>query len=193
MHGIDIPNFGTPGDTMVAVVLGALLATLGGFLAARLEAWLRRGERERDAALLLGEIVFTFGMIIKMAAESRAIGDPYGSITMLMLYGARREADAYERNRERLADLRDAALRIRAHTLMITLSMSLGGILDASERIDRAPDTAAGRATADRDRASRDGSFDFITQTVSSLDPILARLGTIARISFDGHEALARA
>ena len=27
----EIPNFGTPGDTMVAVVMGALLATAGGF------------------------------------------------------------------------------------------------------------------------------------------------------------------
>src|SRR4051812_7341457 len=129
MH--EIPNFGTPGDTLIAVGLGALLAAMGGFAGARLEAQINRGERQRDAALLLGEIIFTFRMVLKMAVESRTIGDPYGPITMRMLQGARREAAAYERNRERLADLRDAPLRIRIHTGMITLTMTLDGLLEA--------------------------------------------------------------
>lgn len=188
----EIPNFGAPDDTLVAVVLGALLATLGGFIAARFEAWLRRRERERDAALLLGEIVFTFVMILKLAAEARAIGDPYGSITMRMLMGARREGDAYERNRERLPDLGDAALRIGTHKLMITLTMSLDGVLEGTRRLEELPTTKAGRETAERIIEARDQGFDFIIETLPSLDPLLTHLSKLARISFDDHEAVVR-
>jgi Zn-dependent protease with chaperone function len=188
----EISNLGAPDDTLVAVVLGALLATAGGFIAARFEAWLRRRERERDAALLLGEIVFTFVVILKLADEARRIGDPFGAITMRLLTGARREADAYERNRERLPDLGDAALRIGTHKLMVTLTMSLDGILDSTRQIEALPATKAGQARAVQIMAARDSSFDFIMQTIPSLDPRLAHLSRIARISFDDHEAVVR-
>ncbi len=147
--GRDIPNFGVPDDTLVAVVLGAMLATLGGFLAARFEAWLRRRERERDAALLLGEIVFTFVTVLKMTDDTRRVGDPYGPITMQMLAGARREADAYERHRDRLPDLGDPDLRIGMHKLMITLTMTLDGILANTRTVADFPTTKAGKAAAD--------------------------------------------
>lgn len=188
----EVPNFGAPDDTLVAVVLGALLATLGGFIAARFEAWLRKRERERDAALLLGEIVFTFVVILKLADEARRVGDPFGAITMRMLMGARREAEAYERNRERLPDLGDAALRIGTHKLMVTLTMSLDGILDSTQRIEALPATKAGQAAAAGIRAARDTGFDFIMETIPSLDPLLTHLSRIARISFDDHEAVVR-
>ena len=187
-----LPNVGEPNDTLVAVVLGALLATLGGFIAARFETVIQRRDRERDAALLLGEIVFTFGMILKMAQESRAIGDPYGSVTVRMLYGAQRECEAYDRNRERLADLTDAPLRIKLHTQMITLSMSLQGVLDATERLAALPAARADSPAAQSLRTNRDNSFDFLGQTAGSLDSLVARLGVIARTSFADHERVVR-
>ena len=189
---MEVPNFGAPSDTLVAVVLGATLATLGGFLAARFEAWLRRRERERDAALLLGEIVFTFVMVLKMTDETRRIGDPYGPITMQMLAGARREADAYERHRDRLPDLGDPGLRIGMHKLMITLTMTLDGMLANTASSAAFPATKAGKAAAQALKAQRDGAFDFIVESIPTLDPLLARLSKIAGISFDGHEAVVR-
>lgn len=189
----EIPNFGVPDDTLVAVVLGALLATLGGFLAARFEAWLRRRERERDAALLLGEIVFTFVTVLKMTDETRRIGDPYGPITMQMLAGARREADAYERHRDRLPDLTDPDLRLGMHRLMITLTMTLDGLLADGQVVAAQPVTRAGRAAAQALQARRDSAFDFIMESVPALDPLLKRLSRLARVSFDGHEAVVRA
>lgn len=188
----DIPNFGVPDDTLMAVVVGALLATLGGFLAARFEAWLRRRERQRDAALLLGEIVFTFVTVLKMTDETRRVGDPYGPITMQMLAGARREADAYERHRDRLPDLADIDLRMGMHKLMITLSMTLDGILANSRSPQDFPATKAGRAAAEALKVQRDGAFEFIMQSIPALDPLLRRLSRIAGISFDGHDAVAR-
>lgn len=189
---MDVPNFGVPDDTLIAVVLGALLATLGGFIAARFEAWLRRRERERDAALLLGEIVFTFVMVLKMTDETRQIGDPYGPVTLQMLAGARREADAYDRHRDRLPDLRDPGLRVGMHKLMITLTMTLDGILANTRTVADFPPTRAGKAAADALRAQRDSAFDFIMESVPSLDPLLKQLSRIAGISFDGHEAVVR-
>ncbi len=189
---IEVPNFGVPDDTLVAVVLGALLATVGGFVAARFEAWLRRREREQDAALLLGEIVFTFVMILKLADESRRIGDPYGPITLRMLAGARREADAYERNRERLPDLRGPELRVGMHKLMVTLIMSLDGILEGTKRLEDLPSTKAGKEVAAGIMESRDQGFDFIMETVPSLSPLLKHLSRTARVSFDDHEAVVR-
>jgi hypothetical protein len=188
----DIPNFGVPDDTLVAVVLGALLATLGGFIAARFESWLRRRERERDAALLLGEIVFTFVTVLKMTDETRRIGDPYGRITQQMLAGARREADAYERHRDRLPDLRDADLRIGMHKLMITLTMTLDGMLANTATAADFPSTKAGKSAAATLKAQRDSAFDFIVESIPALDPLLKQLSKIARISFEGHEAVVR-
>lgn len=189
---IEVPNFGVPDDTLIAVALGALLATLGGFLAARFEAWLRRRERERDAALLLGEIVFTFAMVLKMTDDTRRIGDPYGPITMQMLAGARREADAYDRHRDRLPDLADPDLRIGMHKLMITLTITLDGILTNTRVLPDFPATKAGRAAASALKAQRDSAFDFIVESIPKLDPLLKRLSKIARISFDGHVAVVR-
>jgi hypothetical protein len=189
----EIPNFGVPDDTLIAVVLGALLATLGGFLAGRFEAWLRRREREQEAALLLGEIIFTFTTILGMADDSRKIGDPFGRITLQMLAGARREVDAYERHRDRLPDLRDPKLRIGVHKLMITLTMTLDGILQTSASLADVPQTKAGRATAEALMASREGGFDFIIQTIPAVQPLVKQLGRIARVSFDGHAAVVRA
>ena len=188
----EVPNFGVPDDTLVAVVLGALLATLGGFIAARFEAWLRRRERERDAALLLGEIVFTFVTVLKMTDDVRRVGDPYGRITLQMLAGARREADAYERHRDRLPDLSDSTLRIGMHKLMITLTMTLDGMLANTATTADFPATKAGRAAAAALKAQRDGAFDFIIESIPSFDPLLKQLSRIARISFDDHETVVR-
>jgi hypothetical protein len=190
---LEVPNFGAPDNTLIAVTLGALLATLGGFMGARLEAWIQRHNRERDAALLLGEILFTFVMLLKMAGEARAIGDPYGPITLRMLHGARREADAYERNRERLPDLRDGPLRIETHKLMISLTMSVDGIIDTTSRLEAAaPAKPPARTPRKAQPDERDGGFDFILETLPKFEPVIAKLSRAAKVSFDGHEAVAR-
>src|SRR5580704_4579749 len=98
-------------DTVWAVVLGAVLATLGGFLATQLEGYFRRRERERGSALLFGELLTVIALLLKISDESRGRGDPYGPLTMRLLRGVQREAETYDRNRESLYDLRDGSLR----------------------------------------------------------------------------------
>ncbi|HZZ36621.1 MAG TPA: hypothetical protein VFE03_12930, partial [Caulobacteraceae bacterium] len=124
-------DFATNFGTFSAVFLGALLATVGGVASGQLEAALRRREREQGAALLFGEVLSTLGILLRFAAESRGIGDPYGPVTMRMLRAARREIEVYDRNRETLYELRDAELRVRIHTLVVRLTMPLDGVIDA--------------------------------------------------------------
>ena len=95
-------HFSVGDETVWAVILGAVLATIGGFLSTTFEASSRRREREHGAALLFGEILSVLELIIGMARAARGRGDPYGTWTMRLLRVVRREAETYERNRESL-------------------------------------------------------------------------------------------
>src|SRR5450432_3102624 len=97
---IDTFGFLTDQSTLIAVILGAILATIGGFVATALERILDRRERERYAAMFFGEVLSTLAIIVRFADETKKIGDPYGPVTMRMLRSARSELDIYDRNRE---------------------------------------------------------------------------------------------
>ena len=191
-----ISNF----DTVWAVILGAVLATLGGFAATQFEQLMGRRERERNAALLFGEVLSTLVLIIELAGDTRGRGDPYGPVTLRMLRSARRELDVYERNRERLFDLRNGALRARIHTVVLRLAMPLDGIFDATRELAEldARQGAAGTAqlplTAQRSMLEdrRDSAFDFLIETAPQLGPVVTELEPLARHSFEGLGAIAR-
>jgi hypothetical protein len=185
------------------VVVGAVLATVGGFVATQFEGFLRRRERERSAALLFGELLSVLAIIATMADESRGRGDPYGPLTTRLLRAVRREAETYDRNREALFDLRDGKIRARIHTLMVRVTLALDGVFDATGQIALA-DAAAGApglddaakaqalARLDTLLADRDLSFDFVVETVAQIKPIVSTLEPLARQSFDAHAAVAR-
>ena len=126
------------GDTLWAVIAGAVLATAGGFVATQLEGALRRRERQRGAAIMFGEMLSSLEAIVSIASQSRQRGDPYGPITMRLLRAATRETETYERNRATLYDLRDPELRVRIHVLMIQFTLSLEGVVETSAAIDEA-------------------------------------------------------
>jgi hypothetical protein len=190
-------------DTLWAVVVGAVLATVGGFSATRLEEMLRRRERERAAALLFGEILSALALITVFADESRQRGDPYGSFTLRMLRAARRETDAYERNRESLYDLREPRLRARIHTLVVRVTLGFDGVLDTTALIDLAlaatnglPDGDPGKADAqariEQLMAERQLAFDAAVETLALTKPIITMLEPLAKQSFDVHATVAR-
>ena len=62
-------------EAFLGVIIGAMLASLGGLASGRFEARLRRREREQSAAQLFGEILAALKLILRMANDSRAIGD----------------------------------------------------------------------------------------------------------------------
>ena len=93
-----ISNF----STLWAIVIGAVLATVGGLAGSQIERVVERRQRERDAALLFAEVFSTIKVLLDMAGDTRRIGDPYGPITMRFIRAARREVEIYDRNREQL-------------------------------------------------------------------------------------------
>jgi hypothetical protein len=187
-----ISNF----STLWAVFLGAVLATAGGLAGSQLERIMERSQRQRDAALLFGEILSTLKLIIDMAVETRSIGDPYGPITLRMLRAARRELDIYDRNREMLYSLQDPLLRARIHRDAVRLTMPLDGIFDSTREIETiaaqlktpnlpAEDREELQRRLEAIRQNRDGGFDFIKDTAAELMAVIKDLEPYAHQRFD--------
>lgn len=122
-------------DTLAAVALGAVLATVGGILANQVEARADRRRRARDSARFFGEILSSAATIARFASESRAIGDPYGPVTLRLLRLARSELQVYDRNRERLFDIADTDLRARVHLFVLQQTTPLESVIETSGQI----------------------------------------------------------
>lgn len=192
---LDDVDFAQQANTFWAVFLGAFLATVGGIAATQAETWFHRRDRERDAARLFGEILSTLHALIRVAGQTRNVGDPYGPITLRMLRAARRELDVYDRNREALSELRDRDLRARLHGFIVRLTMPIDGVLDGSAEIAalkaslRTPgltpelraETEAMIVLGD---SRRDQGFDFIVDAGESIPDLMVSIGKIARQSF---------
>jgi hypothetical protein len=185
-------------DTLWAVIIGAVLATVGGFAATQLERFIRRRESERAAALLFGEILSVIELITELADASRRHGDPYGPFTMRLLRAVRRETDAYDRNRESLYDLRDAKLRAQIHALMVRVTLTLEGVFDGTDEIVLTQKSLDGLGAEDPARAelagqieslleTRHGAFDFLVETVGEIKPLIAVLRPLAKETFDAY------
>ena len=177
---------GLHGETLLAVVLGAALATAGGFVATQLEAYFRRRERRRDTALLFGELFSTIRVLLRITKTAHRQGDPFGAITVRLLRAVRREIDIYDRNREALYDLHVATLRVEIHTLIVRLILPLDGILDATTEILRDPNAPGAQAIGH----SREFGFEALMQMAERIEPIIAQLARLARHEFSVYNAV---
>lgn len=186
-----VSNFSTVG----AIILGSVLATLGGLAATQLEWFFERRRRERQAALFFGEVLATLLVLLGMARRVKGIGDPYGPVTMRMLRQAMQEIGIYDRNRETLYNLRDAGLRTRIHTSVLRVSSPLNGIFDSTEEMRglhaqlRSPDLRDGereelQARIDRLEQLREGGFEFMEETAVEMEALVKDLGPVARHTF---------
>jgi hypothetical protein len=169
---IELPSYAHQTETLIAVVAGAVLATIGGFVATLIEARLHRRERERTAALLFGEVLASLGALIRAAAEAHGYGDPFGPLTLRILRGARRELEAYERTRPVLSDLRATDLRLAIHALVIRMTLAIDGVLEAQSA------------------AEREGSYDYLLELAPQIDPLVHRLVPIAGQPIQPYEQL---
>ena len=188
-------GFLTDQNTLWAVVLGAILATIGGFVATVMERTLDRRERRRNAAVFFGELLSSLAILIRFADDTKKIGEPYGPITLRMLRSARSELDIYDRNRETLVDISDADLRARIQTLVIRLSMPLDGVIEATEEIKARREVL--RSMRDpQERAEledsiklsegrREAGYEFIIDNAAQLKNVIAALEPHAGTTFD--------
>lgn len=169
----EIADIGNEAQTLFAVGVGAVLATIGGFLGAVLEARLHRRDRERTAALTFGELMASLRVLIRATDDAHGRGDPFGPLTMRLLRGCRRELDAYERSRFALSDLRDTDLRLAVHALMIRLTLAVDGCLEPS----------AGNP-------ERLGGYDYLIELAPRLDELVERLIPVAGHSVSPYQSL---
>jgi hypothetical protein len=197
----DTFGFLTDQSTLMAVILGAILATIGGFTATILERTLDKREREQNAALFFGEILSSLAIIIRFAEETKKVGDPYGPITMRMLISARNELNLYDRNREQVFSIRDSDLRARLQTLLIRISMPIDGLIDGTDELK----TLREKFKAERDpeeraeleglivvgETRREAAFEFILERAAELKGVIDGLGPIAKHSFDRLDRIA--
>lgn len=178
-----------------AIILGALLATVGGLAATQIEWHFEKRRREQHAALFFGEVLATLLVILRIAKRVKGIGDPYGPVTMRMLRQALQEIGIYDRNRENLYNLRDAALRARIHTLVLRISSPLNGIFDSTEEIRAGTAMLKTPHLSDRDREEitsridhlatlREGGFEFMEETAQQVEKLVKDLEPVAGHSF---------
>lgn len=184
-------------DTIWAVVAGAVLATAGGFIATQIEHRVDSNRRERQAALFFGEIMALVGITVGAADRARGIGDPYGPVTMRLLRMVRRELDVYDRNRERLFELRDPALRARIHMTLLRTMMGVEGAIEAAEEVSEIEaelKVNPGMPEPQREHLDarladqtqrRDGGFDFLILTSANAAKLTKELEPMARVDFE--------
>jgi hypothetical protein len=169
---LELQDYTQQAETLIAIVVGAVLATIGGFVATLLEARVNRRERERTAALTFGEILASLRALLRAAEDAHGRGDPFGPLTLRLLRGARREVEAYERSRRALADLRSTDLRLSVHALMIRLTLAIDSVLEAD---------------ADHDR---DGSYSYLLSLAPGIDPLVRKLVPVAGQPITPYEEL---
>ena len=188
---IEDVDYAQSANTFLAVFLGAFLATIGGVVAGHFEAGSRKKERERHAALLIGEVLTTLQTLLRLAGETRGIGDPYGPITMRMLRAARREIEVYDRNRETLYEINSPVLRSGVHTLVLRINMPLESVIDVSDEIRDLTQALKARDVTEAERVDleealalrterRDVGFDFVIETAAEIPGVVAQLGALA-------------
>jgi hypothetical protein len=184
-------------SAMWAVFLGAILATAGGLAATQLEWYFDRRRRAQHAAQFFGEVLTTLRYILEIAHETYGRGDPFGPITMRMLRSAKREIDVYDRNRETLYDLHDAALRARIHTLILRINTPLDGVFDANDEIRvietqlKSPDFPPAHREDAQARLARlilirEAGYGFTMETAQKIQATVRELEPLAKHSFDG-------
>ena len=186
------------------VLLGAILATGGGFCATQIERHLEHRRRERNAALLFAEVLSMLGIILDLTYESYGRGEPFGPLTMRLLRSARREIDIYDRNRESLFDIRDAALRAKIHSMVLRLAMPMDAVFDVTQEILAEQvllKSTANLAESQRHeieehivdlRSRREGSYEFVRETAEGLKDLISSLEPIAQQSFEKHALAVR-
>ena len=74
---VEFPDFVHHADTLIAVAVGAVLATIGGFVATILELRLHRREREKTAAQAFGEILASLRVLLRAVEDTRQIGEEH--------------------------------------------------------------------------------------------------------------------
>lgn len=183
-------------DTVWAIIAGAVLATAGGMIASQLEHRVDTGRSKRQAALFFGEIMSMLGIVVSSAERAKGIGDPFGPVTMRLLRTVRREIDVYDRNRERLFQIPDPALRARIHMVLLRATMGVEGAIEAATEsaaietelklnpvMSKEQRCHLEARLADQ-KNRREGGFEFLVESAAQARDLTRELEPIAGVDF---------
>ena len=186
---------GASGAQFLAMIIGAFLASIGGFFVAWLLDRMERKRQERSIALVCLDLIASLGVLAQLAKDARARGNRYGAFTIRLVRSCMRDLDVYERNRERIADISDPGVRAEIYQCMGRMTLAVEGVLAESEFI-AANDEAINGARARGDNAKaeelaeqlrerhdrRDASFEFMVETMQEFGgPLAVKLRGISR------------
>ena len=183
-------------DTLLAVIIGAVLATGGAMVAELVQDRLSMKRKERDAARFFGEILATVDSILDRSFSSMDLGERWGDVTVRLFRTALNEAGIYERNRERLFEIRDVELRRRIHLHFLTEMVPLVALVETSREIkdlekelqDDEALSAEKRARLldelEQKRESREGALESIRAEHALTEDICVELEPLADVKF---------
>lgn len=183
-------------DTLLAVIVGAVLATGGAMVAELVQDRLGQKRKERDAARFFGEILASVDRVLDRAIASMAIGERWGDVTLRLFRTALNEAAIYERNRERLFELRDMQLRQDIHVHFLTEMVPLVALNENSREIAELEKelkhaealSEDKRATIEEDletlRTTREGALNAVMAEHANTEAICKRLEPLAGVTF---------
>ena len=193
---------GATGAQFLAMIIGAFLASTGGFFVAWLLDRMERKRQERSIALVCLDLLSSLKVLTGLAKNAHSRGNPFGPYTLRLVRSCQRDLDIYERNRERIADIADPDVRAEIYQYMARMTLAVDGVLaeseiiakleDVNRRPDADPSTAAvtKEEIAERD-ARRNTSFEFLVETTEELSsPLAEKLRGIAKIQQQNLEAL---
>lgn len=186
---------GAAGAQFIAMIIGAFLASTGGFFVAWLLDRMERKRQERSIALVCLDLLSSLGVLTRLAKDARARGNPYGPYTVRLVRSCMRDLEVYERNRERIADISDPNVRAEIYQCMARMTLAVEGILGESDII-AVTDEAIEVARINGDMAKvedltqqrkerhgrRDASFEFMMETTQDLcGPLSMKLRNVAK------------
>ena len=181
---------GVAGAQFLAMIIGAFLASTGGFFVAWLLDRMERKRQERSIALVCLDLLSSLNVMTNLAKRAHGRGDPFGPYTVRLVRSCMRDLDIYERNRERIADIADPNVRAEIYQCMARMGLALDGVLGEHETIEKLKEAPrrsdADAAASDQEIAERSArrelSFEFLTETMQELSPpLVKKLRVIAK------------
>ncbi len=161
-------------DTLIAVIIGAILATGGALVAEAIQGRRDRVARERNAASNFGLILSVQIKGLEQALRSQDFGERWGDITVLFFNSSLRELDWYDRNRNMLFDLPNLMIRSRIHQTYMGLYLPTEQIVLACNHIKAGEDV-------ERWNRQREGAIDILRDNLEGAHALFNELEEIAR------------
>ena len=164
-------------STLIGVVVGAVVATLGSFAASWYERRMLRREREADAALVFAEILRTLSLQISVLRATHARGDPFGLDHHP--HGARACAARSTSTTATASACSWCAtrnLRPRTNALLARITFAVDRVLDNTDALAGRPSDAEREELA----AGRAQAFEFLVESADELPGVIAEFAALA-------------